>query len=372
MRPPVLAVGETTSLAERKRRAGQRLLLGLPGPAIDASSRALIRELRPAGFILFARNVEEPAQVAELNRELRGLLPPELPPLLSVDQEGGRVQRIREGATRWPPARWLGNADDPALTRRCARGLSLELRAMGFNLNWAPLADVDSNPQNPVIGDRSFGPDPQRVSRHLLAWLEGAREAGLLSCVKHFPGHGDTHQDSHLTLPTVEKERPELEQLELVPFRAAIAAGVEAVMTAHVVFPAYDERAPATLSHPLLAGLLRGQLGHRGVIVSDDMDMKAVADRFPVELAADRACRAGVDLFLACKEPERQLALYEALVRAQEEDPLHDRLAEDSARRLLALRERGLLGAPPAPGLDVLGSAEHRALVQLVQARGAV
>lgn len=366
----VTALGETTSLADRKRRAGQRLILGIPGASVDPDSRALIRELRPAGFVLFARNVEEPKQVAELNRELVSLLPKQLPPLLTVDQEGGRVQRIRDGATRFPPLRWLGNAGDLELTRKVARALSNELRAMGFNLNWAPVADVDSNPKNPVIGDRAFSPDPQKVSQHVLAWLKGAQETGLLTCVKHFPGHGDTHQDSHLTLPTVERDRPDLERMELAPFRAALAAGVDTVMTAHVLFPAFDEKYPATLSAALVRDLLRGRLGHQGVVVSDDMDMKAMADRFPVDLAADLACRATVDLFLACKEPERQLALYEALVRVQEEDPGHDRLAEDSERRLLALRERGMLNLPPAPELGSLGNAEHKALVQLAQARG--
>jgi beta-N-acetylhexosaminidase len=371
MRVKVEAVGESTSLADRKRRAGQRLILGLPGPGLDHDTRQLIREIRPFGFILFARNVEEPAQVRELNRELTSLLPTSHPPLHTIDQEGGRVQRVRNGATLWPPARWLGNLDDPKITAQLAAGLSRELRAMGFHINWAPCADVNSNPKNPVIGDRSFGDDAAKVSRHLLAWMKGASSEGITSCVKHFPGHGDTHQDSHLTLPIVEKERPQLEAMELRPFREAVAAGVPGVMSAHVVFPAYDEDHPATLSRRLLAELLRGELGFKGVIFSDDMDMKAVADRFPIEQAAARACAATVDVFLACKELPRQLALYEALIRLEEEDIRYERLGEDSERRTHRLREQALLGLPPAPELNVLNAPADKALVEWVRARGA-
>jgi len=229
-----LAVGEQTTLAHRKRRAAQRLILGFEGTSVPADIKRFCRQAPPAGFILFARNIEEPAQVHELNRELHSLLPDSLPPLLSVDQEGGRVMRIRE--TAWPPMRWLGNANDLALTERVAAGIGGELAAMGFNLDWAPVADVDSNPDNPVIGDRSFSRNPACVAQHAQAFLQGLHSAGVMGCVKHFPGHGDTALDSHHDLPVVEKETPDLEQCELVPFMAAVAAGVEAVMTAHVIF----------------------------------------------------------------------------------------------------------------------------------------
>lgn len=372
MRPPPtarrLAIGEQTTLADRKRRAGQRLIIGFPGAAPPEESRRFIRAARPAGFILFARNVEEPGQVRELNRELEALLPQSLPPLLSVDQEGGRVQRIR--ATSWPRARWLGNLDDPARTRAIARALALELRAMGFNVNWAPVADVDSNPANPVIGDRSFSRDPAAVARHAQAFLEGMEEVGVLGCVKHFPGHGDTSVDSHLDLPVVEKEPPELERTELRPFRHLIRAGAPMVMTAHVRYPAWDEEHPATMSAPILQGQLRGALGHTGVVVSDDLEMKAVRGRYPLELQLDRASRASVDLFLCCSEVELQWEAFELLVRLQEGDKRHDDLAIDAMARLKALRHRLFSPTRPVPELSHVGSIAHRDLALFVEAHG--
>jgi beta-N-acetylhexosaminidase len=362
-RTPVTAKGETTSLHARKVRAGQRLLIGLPGPGLDGETRALIRQLQPAGFILFARNVEDPAQVRELNRELASLVRAEHPAILSVDQEGGRVQRVKDGATLFPPLRWLGNCQDLDLVRRYAEALADEVAACGFNLNWAPIADVDSNPDNPIIGDRSFGRDPHAVAQQVVAYVQATQARGVMACAKHFPGHGDTATDSHLTLPVVEKER-----CELVPFAAAAQAQVATMMTAHVVFPAWDEDLPATMSKTILDGILRRRMGYEGLIVSDDLEMKAVRGRYPLSLQLEKACLASVDLFLACKEPLLQHQVFEELVRLQEDDAGQDRLARDAMRRLEATRRRflPLKAVPP----EVLGSSEHKALIQTVRARG--
>lgn len=371
--PPRPAQGEQTTLWERKRRAGQRLVVGFPGLSPSPEFKRFCAQVEPAGFILFARNVEEPAQVRELNRELTSLVPDRVPPLLSVDQEGGRVLRIKE--TAWPPLRTVGNLDHPPTTRDFARALAQELRAMGFNLDYAPVADVDSNPANPIIGDRSFGRDPAMVARHVAAFVDEAQSHGLICCAKHFPGHGDTTVDSHKDLPVVEKERPEVEQTELVPFRAAVGAGVGCVMTAHVVFPAWDEGLPATMSRALVDGVLRRQLGYGGVVISDDMEMKAVRGRFELGQQLDLACRAGLDLYCISRmfEPTLDLAweAWETLVKLQEDDARHDDLAVDSVGRLHALRERFLRAPPPAPEVSVVGSRAHRDLALLLQARGA-
>ena len=363
------AVGETTSLAHRKRRAGQRMILGFPGPSLDQETRRVIELIQPAGFVLFARNVEEPAQVRELNRELQTLLPDTLPPLLTVDQEGGRVQRIRDGATLWPPLRQVGNCRDLALTRAFAEALADEVAALGFNVNWAPCADVDSNPANPVIGDRSFGRDPGEVAQHVVTSVLATQARGVMACVKHFPGHGDTQTDSHLELPVVEKERPDVEHTELVPFRAAVQAGVAMVMGAHVVFPDYDDK-PATLSHRLLHQLLRQELGYRGLVISDDMEMKAVHGRFELTETLELSTLAGMDIYLFCKDQELQVAAYEELVRQQEQEKAYDTLAEDSEKRLLLARETFLKDRDPMPGLEVLGSQRHKDLALMIRARG--
>lgn len=365
----VTAVGEGTSLADRKRRAGQRLVIGFEAGHVSDDLRRLIADIRPAGFILFKRNVEEPAQVRELNRELASLTDAHRPALLSVDQEGGRVQRVRDPATVWPPMRVVGQAG--GMTADVAKAMAIELRAMGFNLNFAPVADVDSNPANPVIGDRSFGRDPAEVAAHMRTFIPAMQAQGVIACAKHFPGHGDTKVDSHLDLPIVEEELPTLERRERVPFGAAVQAGVGSIMTAHVVFPALDEDWPATLSTRVVPRWLRRDLAYDGVVFSDDLEMKAVAGRWDVPTIVRRATSASVDVLLCCRDPGLQLEAFEAMVRAQEEDAAFARACEDSEKRVQAMRERFLLNAPPAPTLEVVGCAEHRVLAELARQRGA-
>ncbi|MFN7142407.1 MAG: beta-N-acetylhexosaminidase [Myxococcota bacterium] len=363
-------VGVTTTTADRKRRAGQRLVVGIAGTSLSAEERAWIRECQPGGFVLFGRNVEEPAQVRELNRELASLVPNDRPPIRCVDQEGGRVQRIKAPATVWPPMRWVGNVDDVRLTAGVARALARELRAMEFDLDFAPVVDVDSNPKNPVIGDRAFSAKSATVARHAAAFVRALQGEGLAACAKHFPGHGDTAVDSHLDLPTVEKDPPDIEQTELPPFVAAIEADVASVMTAHVLFPCWDEKRPATMSPKVIDAILRKKLGFGGVVFSDDMEMKAVQGRFPLEQQLTEATRAGVDVFLFCKELPLQVAAYEQLVRLQEEDKGLEDLTIDAVKRWQRLRERFLKGAPPRPGLDVLGCAAHADLALRATAEG--
>ena len=359
------ATGEQTTLAWRKRRAGQRLILGFEGTSIPDGLRELIRQAAPAGFILFARNIEEPAQVRELNRELASLLPDSLPPLRSVDQEGGRVQRI--SGTAWPSMRWLGNAADLTLTRQIAFAMGRELAACHFDLNWAPVADVCEG--SGVIGDRSFSGDPDVVAAHVAAFIEGARAAGLASVVKHFPGHGAASGDSHNELPVVELDRPELERRDLTPFRAAIAAGVGGIMSAHVRFPAWDEDLPATLSSRVIDGVLRQDLGFGGVIFSDDMEMAALK-HWPLSHRLELACAAGLDAFLVCHSLDLQWKTFEALIHLQEEDPFHDSLSTDTFKRMMTLREATLLGRPVVPPVSIVGNRHHRDLAVLARARG--
>jgi beta-N-acetylhexosaminidase len=365
--PPWRPTGPSTTLADRKRRAGQRLFLGFDGLTVSDDLRRLARDIQPGGFILFGRNVAEPLQVRELCRELDGLLSPEFPPLRLIDQEGGRVQRVRAPATVWPAARVVARA---GLTREVSHALALELAAMSLDLNLAPVADVDSNPANPVIGDRSPASTADEVARHVLAALEGHEAAGIGACVKHFPGHGDTHLDSHLDLPVVEVDLPELRHRELVPFEAAVRAGASAVMSAHVVFPALDEDWPATLSPRLIPAELRQRMGFQGVVFSDDLEMKAVAGRWEVPVIARQATHATVDGLLACHDPALQVALFEALVQQQEETPALHRANEDAAARIHALRRaiRGHLRR--RPGLEVVGCAAHQELADRARERG--
>lgn len=347
-----------------RRDAGQILWIGFPGLRAEGAFAERLRQGRAGGAILFARNLataeggeHDLDAIAALAGEIKSLAPAdEPPPLVCVDQEGGKVQRIRAPLSRWPPMlAFEGAPADRAetLAEEVGAAVGAEIAALGIDVDFAPVFDVHTNPDNPVIGDRAFSRDPERAAARALAFARGLRRAGVLACGKHFPGHGDTHLDSHLALPTIHREREGLEAIELAPFRRAAAAGalVPMIMTAHVVFPALDAARPATLSPRVLGDLLRGELGYGGVIVSDDLDMNAIADHAPPGDAAVAAVSAGCDVLLACRREDVQDAAYEALVRAAEASPAFARRLGEAAARARALKaaRRELADAPLPP-----------------------
>ena len=297
------------------------------------------------GVILFSRNIEDAAQVAALVAELKRRAG--RPLLVAVDQEGGRVARLRapQGFTELPPMRAIGETGDEALAREVGALLGRELRAVGIDQDYAPVVDVDTNPANPVIGDRAFSRDPEVVGRLGAALARGLQAEGVAACAKHFPGHGDTSQDSHKALPRLPPDLDRLRRIELPPFRALARAGVAAVMTAHVVFEALDPRRPATLS-PEVMRLLRDEAGFQGCAVSDDLEMNAVAQHFPLEEAAPGAILAGVDALLVCHRADVQHRAVDLVRRAVEDGRIAPaRLAEARARIAGLLSYAG----PPAP-----------------------
>ncbi|MFW6050582.1 MAG: beta-N-acetylhexosaminidase, partial [Myxococcota bacterium] len=328
--------------------AGQVLVAGFDGTEPPVELLAAAQREHVAGFILFRRNLGEVSEVAELNARLAGLLHPERPALVGVDQEGGRVARLGPPVLPLPPMRALGDRDDPDLTREAGFVLGRQLRALGFTMDFAPVLDVDTNPDNPVIGDRAFGREPERVVRHALAFADGLATGGVLPCGKHFPGHGDTDLDSHRALPRLAHDRARLDRIELAPFRAATRARLPAIMTAHVLFDALDADVPATLSRRVVHDLLRREVGFDGVVISDDLEMRAVADRWPVPEAAVGAVDAGCDMVLICSEVEACLEAHEAIVRRAEKDRRFANRLREQALRSIALRS----GHPPRPVTD--------------------
>src|SRR3990172_11249693 len=242
-----------------RHQIGQLLIAGFNGYQVTTELRSLAREFSLGGVILFARNIAEPEQVAALSFEASGLVV-ELAAWVSVDQEGGRVARLKAPFTEWPPMATLGRSGDPALAGRFARALGSELRAVGITLDYAPVLDVHTNPRNPVIGDRALAERAADVASLGAAIIDGLQAQGIAACGKHFPGHGDTNADSHLELPLVEHPIERLRQVELLPFKAAISAQVAMIMTAHVLLPALDEKRPATLSRRIVTELLRDEL----------------------------------------------------------------------------------------------------------------
>ena len=346
------------------------MIVGFDGVEAPAELLSLV-EKRLGGVILFARNVASPEQVAELNRALKARAPGKL--LSSVDQEGGRVARLRAPWTLWPPMRALGESGDEALAHEVGRVLGTELKSCGLDLDYAPVLDVDSNPSNPIIGDRSFGRDPAVVARLGAAMIRGLQALGVAACGKHFPGHGDTSQDSHLELPRLPHGLERLRQVELVPFRAAIAAGVATLMTAHVVFEALDPGVPATMSAKAIDGLLRRELGFQGVVLSDDLEMKAVHQRFPLAEVVERALNAGVDGLLACNDPKLKFEVIEHLIHAVEQGRVPRARLEEAAGRMEALQERYACAAgqiDPAAAARIAGLESHRAVAARLRPAG--
>ncbi len=346
------------------RRCARLFMVGFPGTDLAPDFHGLIRD-GVYGAILFKRNVGTPAETADLCRRIKEAA--NRPFILSVDQEGGRVARLRGGPfTSLPPMREIGKTGDEALAERVGRLLALELRALGFDWDFAPVLDVDTNPKNPVIGDRSFHHSPERVARMGVALARGLELGGVASCGKHFPGHGDTLQDSHHELPRLPHDLKRLREVELVPFAAYAKAGLASLMTAHVIFDAVDPGVPATMSHKAQTGLLRGELGYDGVLVSDDLEMKAIADNYQVEEAAVQCVLAGVDLMRVCHRADRQRAAIEALVKAVESGRVPKARIDEAHRRLDLLASR--FAHPAGAFLSLLGDAEHQRLAENLSA----
>lgn len=330
-----------------RREIGQLLLGSFKGVSVPVELRALAREFDLGGTILFGRNVEAPEQVSEVAAELEGL-GQAAPAWVSVDQEGGRVARLKAPFTEWPPMATLGRAASDALAERFARALAAELRAVGVTLDFAPVLDIHTNPRNPVIGDRALGPTAETVSRLGRVVVRTLQAEGVAACGKHFPGHGDTSSDSHVELPLVEHPPDRLRAVEFEPFRAAIAEGVAFIMSAHVLVPALDDERPATLSPRVMHDLLRRELGFEGVIVSDDLEMKAVSARYAVPEAAVSAIRAGCDALLVCSgDIDLQARTLEALIHAVETGDLPRARLDDALTRLRAAKARFLSGDRP-------------------------
>lgn len=326
-----------------------------------------------AGVTLFRHlNVQNPAQVLELTRALQDAAASHhYPPLLiAADQEGGQLNALGAATTPFPGNMALGATNDPDLTFRVGQAIGREMAAMGVNVNYAPLCDVNSNPANPVVGTRSFGSDPALVGQMAAAMMNGLQNVGIISCAKHFPGHGDTVQDSHHGIPLIPHDRTRLNEIELPPFAQVIQAGVPMIMTAHIGLPALNEgrNVPSTLSRPVLNGLLRQEMGYEGVIVSDALDMGAITQGLGLAVDVLAAAHATVDLMLLTSDPATHQLAYDALTQALQRGLLSTTEMEASYQRVMKLKE--LVGTQGSSWeLDVVGCAEHQALALEVSQR---
>jgi len=353
-------------------KIGQMMMVGFEGTRPSKEIEALIQEHCIGGVILFSRNIESPEQCAELTASLQALSP-DAPLLIAVDQEGGRISRLPKPFTQFPSARTVGRCNSVPLTYDYAEAMSRELLAVGINMNLAPVLDINTNPKNPVIGDRAFGEKPTLVSKHAMAVIASMIDQKMIPCGKHFPGHGDTEQDSHESLPKVTLALSRLTDRELRPFQHAIENRLPCLMTAHICCHAFDDDLPASLSENVVKVLLRETMKFDGVIMTDDLEMKAITDSYSVAEAAVRAVSVGSDLVLVCHRADRQIAAIEALVQAVEQGRIPEKRIDQSLNRLLSLKEKFLLPKEDVDMLELrgsIGSERHLDLVKTIKRRG--
>lgn len=350
-------------MRELRKDAGQMIIAGIAGKTLPDTVARSLQDDELAGLILFRRNLGDIEEIAELTGEIHRAA--HSVPFVAIDQEGGAVQRIKAPLTVWPPMLEVAACGDADLVARVGEALADEIAWLGFNLNFAPVADIHTRASNPIIGDRAFGRTPEAVSRYAGAFAAGMTIAGVMPCAKHFPGHGDTVVDSHLELPVMETSLETMLGRELAPFRALVRAKIPMIMSAHILFPALDAKLPATLSPALIAELLRAKLGFDGLVVSDDLNMRALADHYTLEEMITLGLRAGIDIFLVCEHEERRTEAFEALVRLGESSSLDRQRIAQAAKRVRTHRDAWLRPwRPTAPLLNEDALRAHAALLE--------
>ena len=365
-----------TMIAEMtiEEKVGQLIMVGFEGTQANEAIETHIRKRFVGGIVLFSRNIQSPQQTAELTNELQRLAEAtarQIPLFIGIDQEGGWVIRLKEGATVLPGNMALGATDSTELAERAGEITAVELAAVGVNLNFAPVMDVNNNLDNPVIGRRSFGESPELVSRLGVPYIQGLQRNGVLATAKHFPGHGDTTVDSHFDLPTVNHDLERIHALELQPFRAAIDADVAAIMTAHIIYPAFDADRPATLSPTILTDLLRKELGFDGLLITDDMEMKAIDDRYRSGEAAVMAVEAGADIVMVLWTPTKQIEVFDALLSAVKSGRISQARLDQSVERILKSKgtafDRRFVDVEAVE--TTVGAEAHKQLAQTIASR---
>jgi beta-N-acetylhexosaminidase len=354
------------TMSDLHRAAARMIGVGFHTPAVPKEIEALI-DRGVSCAILFSRNVETVSQVQQLANNLKRRA--DRPFIISIDQEGGRVRRLRQGFTDLPSMRELGRTGDAELAREIGRVIGRELRAVNIDHALAPVLDVDTNPNNPVIADRSLGPTPELVTRLGCALIDGLQGEGVAACGKHFPGHGDTPIDSHYDLPRLQHPLERLERIELPPFEAAVKCNVATIMTAHVIFDPIDSKYPSTMSRQVMDGILRQRMGFNRVVVSDDLEMKAIANYFSIEEVVIHCANAGVDMFLICHNHDLQNQAIDILIKAVERGDVPMSRIEEANRRIDELMNRYVKPPSEAGSLDVVGSPAHQAIADRVLKR---
>jgi beta-N-acetylhexosaminidase len=348
------------------------MIVGLSGLTLTAEEKNFIIENNIGGVILFARNFKDPEQLHQLCSEIQALrheMVDGAPLFISIDMEGGRVARLKAPFTIWPPLKRIGDIDNSTLSFHFSHSLGKELKAFGINLDFAPCVDVFTNPKNVVIGDRAVSTDFNMVAKHSSALVRGLIKANVIACVKHFPGHGNTLLDSHEDLPIEDSDLSRLEQVELQPFKKSFRSRVEMCMMSHILYPKIDGQFPASLSEIMIQQILRVSCRYRGLVITDDLGMKALTNKFSTEEIAVQALKAGNDILLYCNDPEAPMKGLEALIDATANGPLDRTQVEGGYKRILQFKLDKIKNPDPLPlaeALETINCEHHKKVAEAI------
>lgn len=335
-------------------KIGQLVIVGIDGTSLNSSMKIMIDTYKVGGFIFFKRNIQDTNQARLLINELKDYNSTNSIPLFfSVDEEGGRVTRMPDEFLAVPPNREIGNFHDEDLSLNIGSAIARKIKAFGFNMNFAPVLDINSNPQNPVIGDRSFGASPETVSKLGIATMKGIQSENVIPVIKHFPGHGDTSTDSHLALPVLTHSLERLAYFEMLPFHQAIKEGAEVVMVAHILLPEVDPQFPASLSKPIITDILRHQLQFEGIVITDDLTMGAITETYSISEAAVRSIQAGSDIVLIGHDYDKQTAVLHSLQQAVTDGEIPIQAIDSKVYRILKLKKKYQLVHDPLHAVDI-------------------
>ncbi|WP_042478930.1 beta-N-acetylhexosaminidase [Bacillus ndiopicus] len=347
-------VAEMISQMTLDEKIGQMMFAGVTGTMLQQETSSLIHDFKVGGMILYANNLETPQQSITLINDLMAANVDNRHPLfIGTDQEGGTVARLPGPLKNFPTNKIIGNINQPQFSFEVGKLLGEQLRAFGFNLDFAPVMDVNSNPNNPVIGDRSFSNNPNIVSELGIQTMKGLESKQVIPVIKHFPGHGDTSVDSHLELPKVTKSLEDLNKMELIPFKAAIENGADVVMVAHILLPKIDQKYPASMSKEIITGILRDQIGFNGVVMTDDMTMGAITNHFDIGQAAVDAVKAGNDIILIAHSASNVTSAIEAVKAAINNGEIAEDRINESVRRIIQLKQKYQLENKPVTTVDI-------------------
>lgn len=336
-----------------EEKVGQMIFAGIKGKVMTNETEKIISTHQVGGIILFKDNLKKANQsVTLLNAIKQENSNNKVPLFLGIDEEGGRISRLPE-LTKLPTNEEIGFRYDASFSYGIGKLLGKQLSAFGFNLDFAPVLDINSNPENPIIGDRSFGKDAQKVSELGIQTMEGIQSEQVIPVIKHFPGHGDTAVDSHKELPIVQKSLKDLQGLELIPFKKAINQGTEVVMTGHILLPKIDPTYPASLSEKIIKGILRKQLGYEGIIITDDMTMKAIVNTFEIGEAAVSAVKAGNDIVLVAHDYANVIKAKDAILQAVKTGEISEQRIDESVNRILSIKKKYNLSNTQLDGVNI-------------------